>query len=85
MPNSSSSIASSQATLEEAIKHDIVNDLDDVVDTVNDWPGSHVKANECAGITCGSCNDELCAGHELDKRCTTADTQERLTPRQKPA
>ena len=31
MPNSSSSIASSQATLEEAIKHDIVNDLDEVV------------------------------------------------------
>ena len=32
MPNSSSSsIASSQATLEEAIKHDIVSDLDEVV------------------------------------------------------
>ena len=103
MPNSSSSIASSQATLEEAIKHDMVNDLDEVVDTVNDWPGSHVKAHECAGITRRSCNDEVCAGgpvfyvynvdaaaaacagHELDKRCTTADTQERLTPRQKPA
>ena len=62
MPNSNSIVSSSQATLEEAIKHDIVNDLDVVVDTVNDWPGSHVKANECAGITCWSCNDEVCAG-----------------------
>ncbi len=38
MPNNSISISiisSSQATLEEAIKHDIVNDLDDVMDTVN--------------------------------------------------
>ena len=63
MPNNSNSIiSSSQATLEEVIKHDIVNDLDVVVDTVNDWPGIHVKANECAGITCWSCNDEVCAG-----------------------
>ena len=65
MPNNSISISiisSSQATLEEAIKHDIVNDLDVVVDTVNDWPGIHVKANECAGITRRSCNDEVCAG-----------------------
>ncbi len=32
MPNNSISIiSSSQATLEEAIKHDIVNDLDEVV------------------------------------------------------
>ena len=63
MPNNSISIiSSSQATLEEAIKHDIVNDLDDVMDTVNDWPGIHVKANECDGITRRSCNDEVCAG-----------------------
>ena len=63
MPNNSISIiSSSQATLEEAIKHDIVNDLDDVMDAVNDWPGIHVKANECDGITRRSCNDEVCAG-----------------------
>ena len=39
MPNSIIiSIASSQATLEEAIKHDIVSDLDEVVfDSRHDW------------------------------------------------
>ena len=66
MPNNSNSIiSSSQATLEEVIKHNIVSDLDDVVDPVNDWPGIHVKVNECAGITCWSCNDEVCAGGQV--------------------
>ena len=32
------------------------------MDAVNDWPGIHVKANECDGITCRSCNDGVCAG-----------------------
>ena len=32
------------------------------MDTVNDWPGIHLPANECDGITRRSCNDELCAG-----------------------
>ena len=30
--------------------------------TVNDWPGIHLPANECDGITRRSCNDEVCAG-----------------------
>ena len=32
------------------------------MDAVNDWPGIHVKAHECAGITRRSCNDGVCAG-----------------------
>ena len=32
------------------------------MDTVNDWPGIHLPANECDGITCRSCNDGVCAG-----------------------
>ena len=35
------------------------------MDAVNDWPGIHVKANECAGITRRSCNDEVCAGSQV--------------------
>ena len=30
--------------------------------TVNDWPGIHLPANECDGITRRSCNDGVCAG-----------------------
>ena len=33
-----------------------------MVDTVNDWPGIHLPANECDGITRRSCNDGVCAG-----------------------
>ena len=32
------------------------------MDTVNDWPGIHLPANECDGITRRSCNDGVCAG-----------------------
>ena len=35
------------------------------MDAVNDWPGIHVKANECDGITRRSCNDEVCAGSQV--------------------
>ena len=35
------------------------------MDAVNDWPGIHVKAHECAGITRRSCNDEVCAGSQV--------------------
>ena len=32
------------------------------MDTVNDWPGIHLPANGCDGITRRLCNDGVCAG-----------------------
>ena len=66
MPNNSNSIiSSSQATLEEVIKHNIVSDLDDIVVNLLHDSFTRIKANERAGITCWSCNDEVCAGCQV--------------------
>ena len=67
-------VASSQQQLDEAMRNPIVSDLKEVlynpahdsftpvVDTLEHRPAVMTKANACAGVTCQSCQDEVCAG-----------------------
>ena len=89
MPNSSIiSIASSRATLEEAIKHDIVNDLSEVVfDSLHDslaasWTPSTIGQSS----TCRPTNATASrAGHAttecaLAAECSTSTTSTKRPP-----
>ena len=66
-------VGSTQKTLDELLKHDIVSDLDDVffdssmtfqkvIDDIGRKVGIIFQPERCAGITCSSCEEEVCAG-----------------------
>ena len=89
MPNSSSSIiiASSQATLEEAIKHDIVNDLGEVVfDSRHDWlAASWTPSTIGQASTCRPTNATASrAGHATTECALAAECSTSTTSTQRP-